>query len=196
MGVSNDLLISRQFIQSRAIYYLSKRDYSRNELAKKLLQYVLNKDILLQSLNTSLKDRDTIKHGYIACINTVLNDLHTQNILNDTRFISNFIRKKAPKYGTSVILDRISAHQTDDNLNANTIQLLKDSELQRCYYVWLKRFHRYNSVDLQPLSYSEKQTLLAKQARFLAQRGFDYEVIHKILNGWTPEIENLKTTVD
>ncbi|MEN9911810.1 MAG: hypothetical protein RI956_254 [Pseudomonadota bacterium] len=179
----NTVLPNHRIIKARAVYYLSKRDYSRSELTKKLATAIYIKNDSLE--NTDLTA--SLRHPTIEEINEVLDDLHKQGFLNDARFASSTVKRQAVKYGAARISFVLSQHQLDTDTVSDLIQELKDTELQRCYTVWLKRFDGYGVDVLRLLSYPDRQVALGKQGRFLTQRGFNADVIRKVLQGWQPD---------
>ena len=179
----NTLLPNNRVIKARAVYYLSKRDYSRSELTKKLATAIYVKNDSLENIDTT----DLLRYPTAEEINEVLDDLQKQDFLNDARFASSTVKRQALKYGTARVSAVLSQHQLDTHTVSNLIQELKDTELQRCYTVWLKRFNGYSINVLQLLSYPDRQAALAKQGRFLTQRGFNADVIRKVLQGWQPD---------
>ena len=182
----NNLLPNNRVIKARAVYYLSKREYSRSELTKKLATAIYVKNDSLE--NTDLTGLTaSLRHPTTEEINEVLDDLQQQGFLNDTRFASNTVKRQAVKYGAARISAVLSQHQLDTDTVSDLIQELKDTELQRCYTVWLKRFDGYGINALQLLSYQDRQVVLGKQGRFLTQRGFNADVIRKVLQGWQPD---------
>jgi regulatory protein len=160
-------------IKARAVYYLSKRDYSRSELTKKLLSAFHTNTT--EGLQTSVD---------IEVINSVLDDLQAKGFLNDARFASVVANRKAVKYGVARISAMLSQHQLNHQITSDLIQSLKETELQRCYVVWNKKFNRLDNLAI--LSYQDQQAAPNKQVRFLIQRGFSPEVVRKVLNGWQP----------
>jgi regulatory protein len=186
-------------LKTRAVYYLSKREYSRSELAKKLATptFLAQKNALLH--HTELPEPPTLDE-----INAVLDDLQRQGFLNDARFASSVVKRQAVKHGAARVLASLSQHKLDSAVTAQLAAELKDTELDRCYTVWAKKFDRSgidnnnndnNNDDADDLSealsyqlsHQDKQAAIAKQGRFLMQRGFSPDAVRKVLNGWRPE---------
>jgi regulatory protein len=138
-------------LKARALGYLSRREYSRAELARKLKPYVEETDSL----------------------DTVLDSLETENWLSDSRFAESLVHRRASRLGTSRILGELKQHALNPSLVEEASAQLRETELARAQAVWRKKFGQL------PQTPAER----AKQARFLASRGFSGATIGKILKG-------------
>jgi regulatory protein len=172
---------SPRTLKTRAVYYLSKREHSRAELAKKLAQPTYRARQAVFVHKTDLPAAPSAE-----LIETVLDDLQRQGFLDDTRFAQGLARKNANKHGGARVMASLGHHQLDADTTQALAQQLKDTELARCYDVWSRRFAH---IDRQAMDFSQSQAALAKQGRFLMQRGFAGDAIKKVLKGWTPELE-------
>jgi regulatory protein len=138
-------------LKARALGYLSRREYSRTELARKLKPYVEETDSL----------------------DAVLDSLQAENWLSDSRFAESLIHRRASRLGTSRILGELKQHALNPALVEEASAQLRETELARAQAVWRKKFGQL------PQTPAER----AKQARFLASRGFSGATIGKILKG-------------
>ncbi|MFT4065041.1 recombination regulator RecX [Paraburkholderia sp.] len=138
-------------LKARALGYLSRREYSRVELARKLKPYVEETDSL----------------------DAVLDSLQAENWLSDSRFAESLIHRRSSRLGTSRILGELKQHALNPALVEEATAQLRETELARAQAVWRKKFGRL------PETPAER----AKQARFLASRGFSGATISKILKG-------------
>jgi regulatory protein len=166
-------------LKTRAVYYLSKREHSRAELAKKLAQPTYKARQKAFVHKTELPETPSPE-----LIDSVLDDLQRQGFLDDERFAQGLARKNASKHGAARVMSSLGQHQLAASTTQQLAAQLKDSELPRCHDVWRKRFAHINRADM---SYPESQAALGKQGRFLMQRGFAGDTIRKVLNGWQPE---------
>jgi regulatory protein len=170
---------SPRTLKTRAVYYLSKREHSRAELAKKLAQPTYRARQAAFVHRTALPAAPSAE-----MIEAVLDDLQRQGFLNDTRFAHGLARKQASKHGAARVMAALGSHQLDANTTQQLAAQLKDSELSRCYTVWARKF---DPIDRDALDYAQAQAALGKQSRFLLQRGFSGDAVKKVLNGWLPE---------
>ena len=138
-------------LKGRALGYLSRREYSRSELARKLKPFVEETDSL----------------------DTLLDSLEAENWLSNSRFTESLIHRRSSKLGTSRILGELKQHAVDQSLVEEASAQLRETELARAQAVWRKKFRQL------PETPAER----AKQARFLASRGFSGATIGKILKG-------------
>ncbi len=106
-----------------------------------------------------------------AQVEAVLDWLQSNRYLSEERFAESRAHVRAARYGNLRIRQELSQHGVELSAEAN--QQLKDSELQRARDVWQRKFG-HAAADL-----AER----AKQARFLAARGFSPEVIRRVLRG-------------
>jgi regulatory protein len=105
-------------LKGRALGYLSRREYSRAELARKLEPYVEETDSL----------------------DTVLDALEAENWLSDSRFAESLVHRRSSKLGTSRILGELKQHALDQTLVEEVSAQLRDTELARAQAVWRKKF--------------------------------------------------------
>ncbi|OAJ58374.1 recombination regulator RecX [Paraburkholderia ginsengiterrae] len=138
-------------LKGRALGYLSRREYSRAELARKLKPFVEETDSL----------------------DTLLDSLEAENWLSDSRFAESLIHRRSSRLGVSRIVGELKQHAVDQALVEEASAQLRETELARAQAIWRKKFGQL------PETPAER----AKQARFLASRGFSGATIGKILKG-------------
>jgi regulatory protein len=146
-------------LRARALSYLSRREYSRTELRSKLLTYASPDDV-----------------------DGVLDDFEQRSWLNAERFAEQFVNARLSRFGTWRIRHDLLQHQLDPELNAKVLAIAQDSELERAYLLWKRRF-----VEL-PEGSQDRRQAYVRQFRFLAQRGFSSAVIQKILRSASDDI--------
>ncbi|BAO85499.1 MULTISPECIES: recombination regulator RecX [Caballeronia] len=146
-------------LKGRALAFLSRREYSRAELSRKLRPYVEEADLL----------------------ETLLDSLERDGWLSNERFVESVVHRRASRMGGSRIINELKRHAVGDTLISETADKLAQSETARAQAVWEKKY------GVLPETPAER----AKQARFLAARGFSGGTIGKILKGgeedWTDE---------
>jgi regulatory protein len=129
--------------------YLARREHSRAELHNKLQPYVQEGDDL----------------------EAVLDGLEQNNWLSDARAATLLVDSKRGRFGTQRIAHELRQKGIAENLIAEAMPQLKETELEAAKEVWQRKF------GVEPLDAKEK----AKQIRFLQSRGFSMEVIFKVL---------------
>ena len=131
----------------RGIDALSRREYSRLELYRKLMR--------------------TLTEGETADdVIAVLGDLQAKGYLSDERYAEGRVRVRSMRYGNRRVAQELDA----DAITAAMEQT--EPEIDRARAVWQRKFGEA------PADYKEK----ARQIRFLAARGFSFDVISKILS--------------
>jgi len=105
-------------LKARALRYLSAREHSRLELARKLTRHLQEGDDLDQLLDW----------------------LVAQKFLSDSRFAESLVNRRAARFGSSRILSELQTHGLDDDaVSTLRISLLED-ENERAFQVWEKKF--------------------------------------------------------
>jgi regulatory protein len=138
-------------LKARALDYLSRREYSRSELSRKLAPFAEEAEAL----------------------EPLLDSLESEGWLSDSRFAESLVHRRAARMGTSRIVSELRRHAVGDVLIEEVGAQLRETELARAQAVWRKKYGQL------PETPAER----AKQARFLAMRGFSRATIVKILKG-------------
>jgi regulatory protein len=138
-------------LKGRALGYLSRREYSRAELSRKLMPFTDDADAL----------------------EALLDALEREGWLSDARFAESVIHRRASRLGTTRIVSELKRHAVGETLIEEVNAQLRETELARARAVWQKKYGQL------PETPAER----ARQARFLAARGFSMSIIGKILKG-------------
>jgi regulatory protein len=136
-------------LKGRALRLLAAREYSRLELANKLQQF-------------------EEAEGELAA---ALDELEAKGFISQARVVASTLHQKAPRFGAARVLHVLKAKGVDCATVAEAAVSLKETELDRAYAVWQRKF---DAPSGNPRDY-------AKQARFLATRGFSGEVVGRVL---------------
>ena len=136
-------------LRVRAMRYLARREHSRAELHGKLLPHVQEGEDL----------------------DAVLDELEKRNWLSDARATTQWVDAKRSRFGTQRIAHELRQKGIAENLIADAIPQLKETELEAAREVWQKKF------GVLPQDQKEK----AKQVRFMQSRGFSMDAILQIL---------------
>ncbi|WP_084068969.1 recombination regulator RecX [Paraburkholderia heleia] len=138
-------------LKGRALGYLSRREYSRAELSRKLMPYT--------------EDADALE--------VLLDSLEREGWLSDARFAESVVHRRASRVGAGRIVSELKRHAVGEALIEEVSSQLRETELVRARTVWQKKYGQL------PETPAER----ARQARFLAARGFSMSIIGKILKG-------------
>lgn len=130
--------------------YLAKREYSYAELGQKLKTYA--------------EEADDIP--------ALLNDFKARGWLSDARFTEQMVHARKAKFGRAKVAHELREKGVADDLIADAVETLKETELDNAREVWRKKF------KVGPQTREE----WAKQARFLQSRGFGFDIIKNVLN--------------
>lgn len=107
-------------LKARALKYLSAREHSRLELARKLARYAQEADD----------------------IEALLDSLEAAKLLSQSRFSESLVHRRAARFGNSRILSELHSHGIEgealDEIKAN----LGQDETARAREVWKKKFRQ------------------------------------------------------
>ena len=144
--------------------WLAQREHSRVELRRKLLPHAMAEDELAVTSGVPAAEL-----APTARVEAVLDWLEAHGYLSQERFVESRVHSRSARFGNLRIRQELKQHQVE--VPAEAAQALKDSELQRACVVRERKFARV------PVTAAER----ARQARFLAGRGFSPEVIARTL---------------
>ena len=137
-------------LRARALAHLARREHSRVELARKLAAHASD------------------EHE----VNAVLDALEQAGHLSTARFVESLVRKRAARYGLRRVEQELAEHKIDPELKRPMIQSLKDSEGERAWQAWERRFGQ------PPADLTER----ARQQRFLVARGFTGDAVAAVFS--------------
>ncbi len=155
----------RLSLKGRALQLLAQREHSRLELRRKLLRR-LREDALRDDIAVQGAPAD--RH---AEVEAVLEWLHAHRYLSDERFVESRVHARAARFGNLRIRQELSQHGVE--LTPAIAGDLRDSERARAREVQQRKF------GSPPATPADR----ARQARFLAGRGFSAEVVWQVLRG-------------
>lgn len=138
-------------LTGRALRFLSRREHSRQELRKKLLPYAQEEGEL----------------------DAVLDKLEQQKFLSNERYAHSVVRRKSERYGSMIILESLKQHGLGKELVEQVKEELKDTELQRLYELWVKKYGEL----------PEDAAQRAKQTRYLVSKGFPLSLVNRVVAG-------------
>ena len=104
-------------------------------------------------------------------LDTLLDALEREGWLSNERFVESVVHRRGTRLGTSRIVHELKRNGIDETLIQDAGAELNKTELARAREVWSKKFGN------PPTTPAER----AKQARFLATRGFNGGTIVKVL---------------
>lgn len=151
-------------VQARALRYLAQREHSRAELERKLARHV----------------EDQPEDPASAQIARVLDHLVIRGLLCEQRAAEALVGAQARRFGGLKLRQNLRARGVAPEEAAAALAAVADTELARAHEVWRRRFG----------SPAADAAARAKQARFLAGRGFGGDVIRRVVQGLGEDIDN------
>lgn len=168
-------------LKAKALQYLARREYTRAELQTKLLAWAVAQQRKAQrSLALEGEDADFPEAGDMVTsalnqqVQAMVEDCEARGWVSDERVLESVLHQRSPRLGVRRLQRELAAKGIDEALMHEALQTLKGSELERAYGVWRRRF---SALPADAAGYQ-------KQARFLTYRGFDPDVVRKVLSGF------------
>ena len=171
-------------LKGRALALLAQREHSPAELRRKLLRHAraeaVEAAVAAVSATVSPFDApddaalaeaaDSIDEAAVAArLDELIDWLRAHKYLSEERFIESRVHARAARYGQLRIRQELAQHGL--KLNDEAAQALRASELQRAAELLHRRFPQA------PETPAER----ARQARFLASRGFASDVVARLI---------------
>jgi regulatory protein len=138
-------------LKGRALRLLAGREHSRAELERKLAPH-------------------EEEPGQLA---RVLDELRERGFLDEQRVVDSLVHRRASRLGAGRIRQELLARGLAGEQVAAAVGALRTTEVDRARAVWQRRFGHAPA----PADVAER----ARQARFLAARGFSGEAIRRVL---------------
>ena len=165
-------------LKARALRLLSQREHSRSELAKKLGAYLSLQAKVDQVRNAQDQDQaqsqaDTPALSHEVQIAAVLDDFEKRGWLSDTRFAEALVRRRSERYGMRRIKDELQRAGVTSDASAALLDGLKNTEFERAKELFERKFD----------GIAEDQKMRARQYRFLVSKGFNPEIVAKVIGG-------------
>ena len=156
--------------KARALQWLAQREHSRVELRRKLLPHAVAEDERVEASGALPPER-----GPAARVEALLDWLEAHRYLSQERFVESRVHARSGRFGNLRIRQELKQHEVA--LSPEAAQALRDGELGRARAVRERKFAQW------PADTAER----ARQARFLAGRGFSPEVIARALRAPAPD---------
>ncbi len=138
-------------------------------LKARALRWLANREHSSHELRTKLLRNAGDVHTP-AEVDALLAQLSSQGHLSDERFVESRLHARSARFGNRRIEQELRQHGVA--LDADTQAQLRATELARAREVWRKKFG----------APARDPSTRARQARFLAARGFSAEVVHRIVS--------------
>ena len=165
-------------LKARALRLLSQREHSRAELVKKLGDYLSLKakadrahSAQDQDQERSQTDAPALSHE--VQITAVLDDFEKRGWLSDARFAEALVRRRSERYGMRKIKDELQRAGVASEASAVLLDGLKNTEFERAKELFERKFD----------GIADDQKIRARQYRFLVSKGFNPEIVAKVIGG-------------
>jgi regulatory protein len=173
-------------LKAQALALLARREHSRAELRGKLLAHARKRALWAASQAGLAHGADVDDDAEATAapaevfdveaatreVEAVLDALQAAHHLSDARFAESRVHARASRQGLVRIRLELARHGVE--LDADSAQALRDTELARAREVWRRKYGGRPPADA-----AER----ARQMRFLAGRGFAAEVVRRVVGG-------------
>lgn len=143
------------------------KNVQEKSLRQRALEYLSKREYsaseLGQKLKTYADETDDIP--------SLLADFKARGWLSDARFTKQLVRSRQVKFGSAKVAYELKEKGVAEDLIAEAVLDIKENELENATEVWRKKFKHP----------ATNRNEWAKQARFLQSRGFDFDIIKKVL---------------
>ena len=186
-------------LKARALQALALREHSASELRRKLLRTPrwprhqagdagppaaapVAAPAAAPANEADIKaDTEADRASAAAEVDALLQELQAQGLLSPERFIESRVHARSARFGNRRIQAELAQHGLQ--LDPDTAQALRASELERARAVWARRYAPASSPAPVPPPTPVPAAEVARQMRFLAARGFSPEVIRRVVKG-------------
>ena len=106
----------------------------------------------------------------------VLDALEAKNYIRPERVAESWVHRRAAKWGSQRLQQELEAKGLEAHTIAEALQPAKASEFTRAQQIWQKKFGQA----------AQDRAALAQQIRFLQGRGFDADVVRRVVQQKEP----------
>jgi regulatory protein len=143
--------------------------FGQLSLKGRALKLLARREHSRQELERKLAEHET-EPGQLR---QALDELQARGFIDEQRVVESVLNRRAPRLGAGRIRQELQAKGLDPERVAAAVASLRASEVDRAREVWRKKFD----------GPAQDAAGRAKQARFLAARGFGGEAIRRVLGG-------------
>lgn len=161
----------RAALRQHALQSLARREHTRAELQRKLSAFARRR-----SLRAAAEDHEReggAENDTEADLMPLLDELQARGLLSDERAAETLLAGRGGRLGPLRLQQAMRARGFDAELTQSTLARSREGEFERALAAWQRKFG-------QPASDARER---ARQARFLAARGFGATVIARVLKG-------------
>jgi len=148
-------------LKGRALRLLAMREYSRQELERRLT-------------------RHEVESGQLC---TVLDALQAKGFIDAQRVIASVVHQRAGKLGLARIRQELQHKGIAAEEAQPALAALQATEVERARQVWRKKFGTRDAPGESPSDEATATAQRARQMRFLASRGFSGDTIRRVVSG-------------
>jgi regulatory protein len=146
-----------------------KRPRKQRSLLARALSYLARREHSRAELLRKLRPHAASEEELSAA----LDRLQADDLLSDRRFAEVLTRTRGERSGTALVRQELVAHGVEESIVRQSVQQLQATEFERARRLWERRFGQAAADPHER----------ARQARFLAGRGFSADVVRRVTGG-------------
>lgn len=158
-------------LKGRALRWLAQREHSRAELERKLRRWVRTQAQVQAAAAQQGAREDPASLPGTADITRVLDQLAAAGLLSDERAAASVLHSQAARSGQRRLQQLLQAKGLPDELVQHSLAEVRATEFDRAWALWQRRYGQ------PPQDAAER----ARQQRFLAARGFAFDIVARVL---------------
>lgn len=158
--------------------HLARREHSRAELERKLWPHALAEAVQAAAAGQPEPTESLdAAEAATARLQATLDELAVRGLLSDVRAAESVLAGQGKRFGIRRLRQSLNSKGLAPELVAATLAQSRGSELERAREIWRRRF---GQAATEP---AER----ARQARFLAGRGFEADIVRRVVKGLEEE---------
>ena len=160
-------------LKSRALRLLSRREYTRAELRRKLLlaEEAGVRQALQRNGGAHPEASEPITEELLERLDSLLDELEANRFLSDRRYAEVLASSKGERYGVAHLSRTLTTQGVGPQVAEEALAPLRATQRERALAIWKRRFGH------PPSDLRER----ARQHRFLLGRGFDPATVAWVL---------------
>ena len=155
-------------LYNKALRFLSFRPRSEKEIRNYLIKKIKNKKL---NIKNELENEKSIE----TTIDSIISKLKEQKFINDKEFVRWWIEQRTiikPKAARLIKFELKQKGISDELIENSELRIKND--LEKAFDLAQKRMSRYKN--------EEPKRIYEKLGRFLAAKGFDYDLIKEVID--------------
>jgi regulatory protein len=167
-------------LKAAALRLLARREHSAAELQRKLERRAARAVGDGEPAGASSGPATETAMATAMAITLAVQDLAARGLQSDARVAESVLAAQSRRHGQRRLAQTLKGKGLAAGLVESSLASVRSSEFERAMALWQQRFGQAPALQSLPTG-SERQRQAARQARFLLARGFESEVVRRVL---------------